>query len=110
MVGLSPVTQRNRRDAYAETRISEQRSPDGVAEQGQPVARSSWYQVAGRPPISVGPTGTNPALVSTFWDATFSRVVIALSVRSPYCAAASRHSSRTVAVATPRPATCCATR
>jgi hypothetical protein len=48
-------------------------------------------------------------LASTFRDAAFSRAVAALSVRSPCRAAASRHNSRTVAVATPRPATCCAT-
>jgi hypothetical protein len=59
---------------------------------------------------SAGPTGTNPALISTRWDATFSREVAALRVRSPCRAAASRHSSRTVAVATPQPATCSATR
>jgi hypothetical protein len=49
-------------------------------------------------------------LVRTFWDATFVRETAALSVRSLYRAAASSHRSRTVAVATPRPATSCATR
>src|SRR5215468_4843054 len=44
----------------------------------------------GRPPGSAGPAGTNPALVRTFWDATLSWVVAALSVRSPYCPAATR--------------------
>ena len=59
---------------------------------------------------SAGPTGTNPARLSTLRDAALSWVVAALSVRRPYRAAARRHSSRTVAVATPRPAACCATR
>src|SRR5215472_2675598 len=81
-----------------------------VLDQGQLMARSRSYQVPALPPTSAGPTGTNPALLSTFWDATFSWVVAALSMRSPYCSAARWHSSRTVAVATPRPATRCATR
>jgi hypothetical protein len=38
-----------------------------------------------------GPTGTNPALASTLWDAAFSRDVAARSVRSPCRGAASRH-------------------
>ena len=33
---------------------------------GQSAAKSRWYQVPGRPAISAGPTGTNPALASTF--------------------------------------------
>jgi hypothetical protein len=54
--------------------------------------------------------GDDPAFVSTRWDAVFALALAALSVRSPYRAAATRHSSWTVAVATPRPAACWATR
>src|ERR1700729_1871887 len=54
--------------------------------QGRPAAaRSSWYQVPGLPPRSAGAagqTGTNPALASTFCDATFACEVAALSVRN----------------------------
>jgi uncharacterized membrane protein len=80
---------------------------------GGQAASARSYQVPGLPPRwagSAGPTGTNSALASTFCDATFSSEVAALSVCSPCRAAASRHSSSTVAVATPRPAACRATR
>src|SRR5690348_13770477 len=69
-----------------------------TASGGQPAARSRWYQEPGLPPMSAGsagPTGRNPALASTFWEAALSWLVAALSVRRPYCAAASEHSSRT---------------
>src|ERR1700722_18310499 len=55
---------------------------------------------------SAGPAGANPALASTFWDATLSLEVAARRVCSPCWAAASRLSSWTAAVATPWPATC----
>ena len=70
-----------------------------------------WVYFAGKvPPGWAGPAATKPAFVSTFREAAFCSATAARRVRSPCRSAASRHSSRTVEVATPRPATCCATR
>jgi hypothetical protein len=55
--------------------------------------RSHWYQVPDLPPRSAGvagPTETNPALASTFWDAALPWEVAARSVRSLCRAAASQ--------------------
>ncbi len=64
-----------------------------------------------------GPTGDvglavsdEADLVRALWEATFSCVVRARSLRTPCADAASQHNSRTPAVATPRPATRFATR
>ena len=68
--------------------------------------RSRWYQVPDLPPRwagVAGPTGTNPALAGALLGrGVVSGEVVTRSVRSPCRAAAIRHSSRTVAVATPR--------
>src|SRR5689334_13398301 len=64
--------------------------------------RSRWYQRPDLPPRSAGaagPTGTNPALTSTLWDAVLSWEVAARRVRRPCRAAAVRHSSWTALVA-----------
>src|SRR5581483_621489 len=67
-------------------------------------------QMPARPATSAGPSATKPAFARTLWEARFSCVVRARNLRTPCSDAASRHSSRTQAVATPRPATRSATR
>jgi hypothetical protein len=84
------------------------RRPVGIEgrEAGSAVTSRS-YQVPRFPPRSLGsagPTGAEPAFINTRRDAALSSEAAALSSVTPCWDAASRHRSRTVAVATPCPA------